>query len=319
MKVERFFATTLIASMMAVAFLFVATLGATRTFAQGITVYNSIPSPLPGNVASVGFQATQASEFGDRVQFSAGSGRSLLTAEQIMSSWGCESGSWNGNNCLTTPGATFSHAITLNIYNVGTGGTVGTLIGSVTQTFAIPYRPSADVNCTGANAGKWFDGTTCYNGYATPITFNLGGMIVPDQVIYGIAYNTSGYGAAPMGYLNPCNATSAGCGYDSLNVGLDGTTPPSVGVNPDLDDAYWNTQTAANYCDGGTPGGVGTFRRDGGAGCWTGYQPSVKFTAANTPTNSNQCKGSEWQTRTRPDGSLFKNQGDCVSFTKNGK
>lgn len=316
MKIKRFFATILISSMMAMAFLFVATFGATQTFAQGITVYNSIPSPLPGNVISLGFQATQASEFGDRVQFSAGSGRSLLKAEQIMSSWGCETGYWNSNNCVTTPGATFSHAITLNIYNVGTGGAVGNLIDTVTQTFAIPYRPSTDpVNCTG---GRWFDGTNCYSGYAFPITFNLSGLTVPDQVIYGIAYNTSGYGAAPMGYSNPCNATSAGCGYDSLNVGLDGTTPPSVGVNPDPDDAYWNTQTAGWYCDGGA-GGVGRFRRDGGAGCWTGYQPSVKFTAANAPTNANQCKNGGWQTRTRPDGSLFKNQGDCVSYTKNGK
>ena len=318
MKVKKLFATTLIASMMAVAFLFVAILSATPTFAQGITNYNSFPSPVPGNVASVGFQATQASEFGDRVQFSAGSGRSLLTAEQLMSSWGCQSGNWYSNNCVTTPGATFSHAITLNIYNVGTGGAVGSLIGSATQTFVIPYRPSADpVNCTGTNAGKWFNGTTCYNGFATPITFNLGGITVPNQVIYGIAYNTSGYGTAPMGYLNPCNSPSAGCGYDSLNVGLGGTTPPSVGINPDSDDVYQNTQTASNYCDGGI-GGLGTFRRDGGAGCWTGYQPSVKFTAANAPTNANQCKNGGWQIRTRPDGSVFRNQGDCIQFVNTG-
>ena len=315
MKIKRFFSATLIKSM-TFTFLLIAALSASQTFAQGITVYDSTPAPLPGNVGSLGFQATQASEFGDRVQFSAGSGRSLLTVEQVMSSWGCESGNWYSNNCATTPGATFSHAITLNIYNVGTGGTVGSLISSVTQTFAIPYRPSADpVNCTG---GRWFDGTNCYNGYATKITFNLGGLTVPDQVIYGIAFNTSGYGSAPMGYSNPCNATLAGCGYDSLNVGLDGTTPPSVGVNPDPDDAYWNTQNAGFYCDGGT-GGVGIFRRDGGAGCWTGYQPSVKFTAANAPNNANQCKNGGWQTRTRPDGTLFKNQGDCIQFVNTGK
>ena len=57
----------------------------------------------------------------------------------------------------------------------------------------------------------------------------------------------------------PCNSTSAGCPYDSLNVGL--TEPanpespapvaPSVGANPAPDAAYQDSQTAGNYCDGG--------------------------------------------------------------------
>ncbi|HEX8286630.1 MAG TPA: hypothetical protein VF556_01465 [Pyrinomonadaceae bacterium] len=311
---KKVFETILIASTTAtMTFLFIVAFSVTQTFAQGITVYNSIPSNLPGNVISQPFQAQQASEFGDRVQFSAGSGRNLLTVKQIMSSWGCESGAWYSGDCITTPGATFSHPITLNIYNVGTGSTVGSLIGSVTQTFAIPYRPSADnVNCTG---GRWYDGTNCYNGYATPITFNLGGLTVPNEVIYGIAFNTSNYGTAPIG-PSACSETAAGCGYDSLNVGLDGATPPLVGVNPDPNDAYLNTLTAGWYCDLGA-GGIGTFRRD--SGCWTEYQPSVKFTAANAPTNADQCKNGGWQVRTRPDGSLFKNQGDCVQYVNTKK
>jgi hypothetical protein len=46
--------------------------------------------------------------------------------------------------CVTTPGDTYNVPITFNVYNVGTGNVVGTQIVSVTQTFAIPYRPSAD-------------------------------------------------------------------------------------------------------------------------------------------------------------------------------
>src|SRR5262249_48662337 len=147
--------------------------GTVQAFAQGSTIYNSIPNPLPGNVVSLGYEASSAAEFGDRVQF-AGTARSVLTVTQTMSSWGCQSGSWFGGNCATTPGSTFSHPITLNVYNVGPGNSVGSLIGSVTQTFAIPYRPSADnTHCTG---GTWYDtvGNTCFNGYATPVTFNLG-------------------------------------------------------------------------------------------------------------------------------------------------
>jgi hypothetical protein len=36
-------------------------------------------------------------------------------------------------------------------------------------------------------------------------------------------------------------------------------------------------------------------------------------------TDKDQCKDGGWMTRTRGDGSTFKNQGDCVSFTNNGR
>ena len=39
----------------------------------------------------------------------------------------------------------------------------------------------------------------------------------------------------------------------------------------------------------------------------------------NVPANANQCKNGEWQTRTRADGSTFKNQGDCVQYVNTGK
>ncbi|MGH9763637.1 MAG: hypothetical protein ACREDR_42545, partial [Blastocatellia bacterium] len=48
--------------------------------------YNSIPGPLPPNVPSLGFQATQTNEFGDLIQF-AGSNRSLSTVTLVMSDW----------------------------------------------------------------------------------------------------------------------------------------------------------------------------------------------------------------------------------------
>ena len=37
--------------------------------AAGGTIYDSIPAPLPPNVASLGFEATSTSEFGDRIAF----------------------------------------------------------------------------------------------------------------------------------------------------------------------------------------------------------------------------------------------------------
>lgn len=296
--------------------LLLVTLGATQAFGQKI--YDNLQNPLPGNDPSVGFEANQAKEFGDRIQF-AGTSRTLTTVVQGMSSWGCQSGHWNTHDCVTTPGATFLHPIKLNIYNVATGNQVGSLIGSVTQTFAIPYRPSASTNCTGANAGKWYHAAsaTCFNGYAATITFNLTGLgiVVPNQVIFGIEYNTTHYGNPAVGESAPCYTSLGGCGYDSLNV-LTNANPPTVGVNPAPSDAYFSTLTAGNYCDGGA-GGVDRFRLD--AGCWTGSKPAVRFNAANPVLTKDDCKNGGWQTWTTATGKPFQNQGACIDYLEDPK
>lgn len=290
-------------------------LGATPALGQ--VIYNNIPNPLPGNLPSVAFEATGTSEFGDRVQFATGTGRALTTAIVTMSSWGCQSGHWNSGDCVTAPGATFSHPITLNIYNVA-GNAPGSLIGTLTQTFAIPFRPSADnVHCTGADAGKWFDAasSTCFNGFATNVTFDLTSqhLTLPNQVIFGVAYNTSHFGYAPIGESQPCYTSSAGCGYDSLNVGVaDPAISNSVGSNPAPNDAYQYTQY-----DSCTNGAIMPFGLD--AGCWTGFKPSVRFNAANPPLTKDDCKNGGWQVRTTASGVRFPNQGQCIQYVNTGK
>lgn len=284
--------------------------GASQAFAQGLPIYNNIPSPLPGNVPSWGYEATGTSEFGDRIMFAPATGRSVTTVTLTMSSWGCQSGHWYSGDCASAPGATFSHPITLNIYNVVAGNQVGTQIESVTQTFAIPYRPSADLNCTGANAGKWYDASsnTCFNGRAVNLTFSLSGLTVPDQVIFGVAYNTTHFGYTPIG-VAPCNASSGGCDYDSLNVGLaDPALYNTVGSNPSPDDAY--QYTIYSSCLNGP---IIPFGLD--AGCWTGFKPAIRFNASNAPVTRDDCKNGGWQTRTTETGAPFKNQGQCVSST----
>jgi hypothetical protein len=37
------------------------------------------------------------------------------------------------------------------------------------------------------------------------------------------------------------------------------------------------------------------------------------------PMNANQCKDGAWQALVRPDGTPFKNQGDCVQYVNTGK
>ncbi len=282
--------------------------GASSASAAPEEVYDNIPDPQPGNVSSWGYEATSTSEFGGQIALD-GTARDALELTVLMSSWGCESGTWNGGDCSTTTGATFTHDITANIYEVGTNNEPGTLVDSITQTFAIPYRPSASAECTN---GRWFDGTTCYNGYATPITFDASDVAWPDEVIVTLAYNTTHYGDEPIGSSASCFTTDGGCGYDALNVGLNGA--PSTGTTPLPADAYLDSTSAGSYCDGGT-GGTGSLRLD--SGCWAGFQPAFRVTAAGTsPASADECKKGGWASFDDP---TFRNQGDCVSWVRNGK
>lgn len=236
-------------------------------------IYSAIPAVIPPNVSSLGFQATQTDEFGDHVAFTPGSSRTLGSATVLMSSWACETGAWQNANCITTPGATFTHPITLNIYAVNPGPSVGALIATRTIVATIPYRPTADPTCpNGGTAWRAGDGN-CYNGFAFPLTFDLTGVTVPNEVIWGVAFNTTTWGANPIGAA-PCGAN---CPYDSLNVGA--STLALIGTDVDTDGAFWDTHTAANYCDGGAAG-VNVFRLDTdptAALCWEGFRPMISF------------------------------------------
>jgi hypothetical protein len=302
-------------SFLALAAALVAAVIAFPAAAAGTTVvYDNTPHPLPGNLVSWAFEATGTSEFGDRVGLAAGP-RQAATATVVLSSWACQAGSWNAGDCVSAPGATFTHPITLNIYAVGAGNAPGALLGTVTQTFAIPYRPSADpVNCTGGNAGKWFEAasSTCFNGKAAAITFDLASLslTLPDEVIVSVAFNTTHYGYAPIGAA-ACSSTPAGCPYDSLNVAIvDPATTLTVGTNPAPDDAYQDTDHGS--C---TNGPLHPFSLE--AGCWTASKPAIQITTTSPlvgpPTDKGQCKNGGWKTFDNPS---FKSQKACEKFVK---
>ena len=306
------------ASMMVVvlaAFLIVA-----ANTATGQVIYDSTVSPQPGNLPSLGAEAYAFKQLGDAVTFT-GTARSPKTVTVTMSSWGCQSGSWFGLNCATTPGATFSLPITLNVYAVGSPAPGG-LLFSKTQTFAIPYRPSADnINCTGGNAGKWYSASEnhCYNGLANNITFDLTSISspLPNSVVFGVSYNTTHYGPAPIGESAPCFSSSGGCGYDSLNIAL--SSAVVAGSKPFPNTFYWDTIVSGFYCDGGLDG-TNIFRLDSPtSACWTGYVPAAQFTAYTIATTKDGCKNNGWQSLSRADASPFKNQGDCIQYVNTGK
>jgi hypothetical protein len=189
-------------------------------------VYNStVANGPPANIPSLGAEAYSFSEIGNAVTL-AGSARHLTSVTVTMSSWACVSGSWYAHTCSTPTGSTFAQEITLNIYDAS-----GIQIATSTQTFDVSYRPSASSKCTD---GRWYSsGTkTCFNGLADDVTFNFSGVTLPNDIQYGIAYNTSHHGYSPLGDTAACNTTSAGCPYDSLNVALSNeTTDVSAGTD----------------------------------------------------------------------------------------
>ena len=228
-------------------------------------IYNSIPAPLPGNVPSLGFEATSTSEFGGAVQLASPS-QTTTKVSVTMSSWACQSGGAEDGSCVSATGSKFEWPVSLHIYALGAGGTIGTQVASLTKTFKMPYRPSASPKCSGN--GGWFRMGNCFHGRLFKVNFVLKGVTIPSQAIVALAYNTSDYGAAPT----HCNTGPGPCPYDSLNVGLTGS--PTVGTAPLPEDAFLSSTWGGAYCDNGLSG-TGSFRLD--SGCWSGDQPQIEI------------------------------------------
>jgi len=235
-------------------------------------VYSNLPKPLPGNVQSVGFQATSAAELGGQIQMTASATNPTVTVG--MSSWACQSGGATDGSCVSSHGSTFNVPITLNIYEVGAENSVGAKLVTLTQNFAVPYRPSANLTKCVGNGG-WFKQGNCFHGKLFKLKFaKLGSkkapVALPEKVIVSVAFNTFTHGYAPTGVEGP---------YDSLNVAL--TEPlkageevaPFAGSDPAPADYYYNSTFGPFYCDEGA-GGTGTFRLD--AGCHIGEQPMIE-------------------------------------------
>jgi hypothetical protein len=252
----------------------------------GTAVYNNIPRQIPPNVASQGYQCCQTAEFGDRVQLG-GTARRARSVTVLMSDWAKHS------DYPSLPDAGYTHPITLNLYAVNAGPALGALLGTVTQDFLIPWRPETTLSCVG-NDG-WMAGGICYHGFAFTITFDLSSLALtlPRDLIVGVAFNTQSWGYAPTGASGP---------YNSLNFGLADVPPgtPWVGTE-DPDEVFWNNTPGSSH--------AGFLRHMG----WTDPSPAFSISAFTVAPTDDECKKDGWRSLARTDGSLFKNQGDCVS------
>ncbi len=219
--------------------------------AQTTPIYNTIPTPLPVSLINQSFQAQRISEFGNQVAFG-GTSRQLTSVTVAMVTLGYFS-KYNSPGAPNTGG--WNYPITLNLYSVNSDGSPGSVIKSVTQSFFIPWRPEPHT-CVRRAPVPLAPTASVTTAMAFDIIFDFSSLspalILPNQVIFGIAYNTQSAGQTPTGVDGP---------YNDLNVGLNAIN--TVGSNPIAPEAYLNGTIGASYADGGT-GGVGVFRRDVG-------------------------------------------------------
>ncbi|MGQ0763534.1 MAG: choice-of-anchor Q domain-containing protein [Acidobacteriota bacterium] len=114
----------------------------------------------------------------------------------------------------------------------------------------------------------------------------------------------------------PTETMALSCGSVAIDKGLN----TFVDIPPK--DAAISVATGGNDQRG--PGFARTFddpnkpNATGGDGTDVGAF-EVQSACATVPTNKDQCKNNGWKTVTRPDGSPFKNQGDCIQFVNTGK
>ncbi|MBK9134291.1 MAG: hypothetical protein IPM15_08090 [Betaproteobacteria bacterium] len=94
----------------------------------------------------------------------------------------------------------------------------------------MPWRPEADPSCpNGGTAWRAADGN-CYNGFAFDVAFDFSGqgLLLPDEIVFGLAFNTQSYGSQPLGASGP---------YNSLNFGL--SSAATAGTDINTDGVFW--------------------------------------------------------------------------------
>jgi hypothetical protein len=223
-------------------------------------VYNNVPSPLPGNFASIGLAATSSSEFGGQVEL-AGTARKNPTVTVVMSSWACESGTAE-SNCKTSKNKHFSVPVTVRIY--GAGELTEVPLAEKTTNTKMDYRPSESPSkCTG---GRWYDEATteCSHGYAFPITIKLKTKKMPKKAIVTVSYP---HASGPA---------------TSLNVSV--SEPPentlSVGAHP-VPEWVVNSTWSGMYGSAATDVGTLGFEQglDSSEGEGIEYQPVIAISA----------------------------------------
>ena len=247
-----------IAAVAATAFATVVAAAVAAAPAGAEVVYSNAPSPLPGNFASIGLDATSTSEFGGAIEL-AGTARSKPKITVVMSSWACQTGGWTEHNCSTPkPTKGFKVPLTVRVYQASE--LAEGPVAERTKEVKMLYRPSASAECT---EGRWYDAAekTCYNGYAFPVTVPLPKLKkMPRNAIVTFSYPHS---SGPATSLN-------------ISISEPSEKTLSIGANP-TEELFLNSNWSEMYCPGSP--NVGKFAGTGSCGWWEGDQPVISVSA----------------------------------------
>jgi hypothetical protein len=198
--------------------------------------------------------------------------------------------------------------------NLGTYRFQGTKLSDITELRYSTYNPSAG-NGGSANRSGFLVMNISFNGSDTwqkRLTYvpNQNGTVIQNQwqewnAGAGTAlWGWSGYGG--NGSQWPDGNTSVLRTWNDLKAAF-----PNIQIR--TTDAFVGVRVGEPYADGYTEN-IDAFKFGTAAGSTT-----FDFEPYDVATDRDECKGKAWQNVTRADGSSFKNQGDCVSYTSNGR
>jgi hypothetical protein len=172
--------------------------------------------------------------------------RKLKSVAVEVDNFICESGTYEGENCSSNPGAKMKYKLTANIYAVIGADERGALLATHTETAKIPYRPTVVRTCPATPEGKGFGPNCDVGGYLSTVTFKgFGGVTLPAAAIIEIAGTTPdvnlGFEEAYKEY-NPSNPEAV----DGF-VGIPGSGMPAVGSDPLSESIFLDGQSQSGF------------------------------------------------------------------------
>ena len=114
----------------------------------------------------------------------------------------------------------------------------------------------------------------------------------------------------------PGTVQSASLSYTIDNHGSASVNGQPAGSIPDWTSPVSNLDVTALVQSGTNNVAIDAIDEGGIAG--TILRLTVTYTTTNVVQTKDDCKNGGWANVTRPDGSSFKNQGDCVSYVAGG-
>lgn len=234
-------------------------------------------------------------ELGDEIAFQPNAGRRLTTVTVKMYQYAPGLGGMEGYP-KEEPFPVYTHPVTLTLYK---------------STDPEEIIAARTLSLTIEKPFEYFD-----------ITFDFSGVVVPDEIVYGLSWATP----------NTC-LPGQECGPELANwlqvvLWVDG--PPECELLFDDDLASSGETLSPGFVNiRSYPGGLLAPSSYPGIAWWycgtapdsptTTMTPMLRFDAMPLALKAEQCKNEGWQKLTRAEGALFKNQGDCIQYIKTGK